>query len=129
MTGEGGNCGRWNRAEASASPAPGALEWKVFKVPPGAYTLAWTTNFGTLGHSIADDAFSVPKGAAVYVGDFVRLPDTFQPTLPPRVPGEIRRSPGDLAGAKAAFPAYADRLQRARTISIPSIPRRFICTP
>lgn len=122
-TGEGGNCSRWNRAEAVAAPK-GEVEYHVFKVPPGAY--ARGGNSEALSAGTAGNAFLVPDGSVTYIGDFVVQPDKPKDALLGGSDFIFRR---DIARAKTKLPKLAPELRMAEIITVPSVPRVFMCTP
>lgn len=63
-----GNCFRFNRAEASVSPVPGAVRYFAFDVPAGHYEYG---PFNGAPFAGAPSAFEAPAGRSVYLGDFI----------------------------------------------------------
>lgn len=125
VTGRGGNCRRWNRAELDTTAAPGVVEYQVFEVPPGVYARAWDPKPLPTG---GGNAFVVPAGKVVYLGDFIRESDRLQnrSSLSSEEHEGLRRN---LDRARAALPSFGNDIQLAEITSIPSVPRAFICTP
>ena len=124
-TGTGGNCRRWNRAEMTTTAAPGVVEYRAFEVPPGVYARAWDPRPLSTG---GGNAFVVPAGKVVYLGDFIRESDQRQNRT--SLFSEEHEGLGrDLDRARAALPSSGNDMQLAEITSIPSVPRAFICTP
>ncbi len=118
VTGKGGDCSRFNRAEMVAS---GDIQYHVFKVPAGTYAAGWTTKPVISGK--VGNAFSVPAGVATYVGDF---------HLKGGLPGSLDNQyefHRDIALAQAGLPRLAKDLRLAKIVTIPTVTRLFVCTP
>jgi hypothetical protein len=129
VTGNGGDCWRWNHAFATAPKTPDTIAYHVFEAPSGAYAYAWNN-----GRELQNPmAFTVAKGKTVYLGEFILQHGRRTLTLGDRtllLPGdgivEYRRN---LVAAKAAWGSAADLMELAPTIPNAPRPRGFVCTP
>lgn len=116
-----GNCFRFNRINATLSPAPGPTRYFAFDVPAGAYVYS-PFNGAQLVPAAKYDAtaFAAPAGKIVYIGDFTYSRDRMV---------ALRRDLDAFSKARAKSLAnLRGEVLLAETAQVQR-PKPFMCTP
>lgn len=122
-TREGGNCARYDHAQARVTAGPIGTEYFVFQVPAGSYTFG---SFGT--GDLADESlptgFVVPPGSLVYLGDYSLVGDNAKLYIHDREVGFSR----DLEAARASLGTAGAALMLAEFVPGSKMAKAFLCT-
>lgn len=111
-----GNCWRYNKMEASVPKDSRAVQRFAFEVKPGHYSFSGFNPTKLVG----PNAFSVPAGQVVYLGDFIYSDEH---TV-------VLRRNGDTTNNELlkGFPVTTDKITLAEAISVVA-PQKFLCAP
>ncbi|KQV88911.1 hypothetical protein [Pelomonas sp. Root1237] len=112
-----GNCFSYNRIEVNAPGVPGPTRFFAFDVPPGPYIYS-AFNGGRF--AAKDQAFLLPAGRAMYIGNFV-LGDNDSVTL-------RRDTAQDRAALAQALPKLVAQMETTPTVAATAA-KPFLCTP
>jgi hypothetical protein len=112
-----GNCFRFNRTEAVVPPGPGEVTYFAFEVAPGHYVYS-PFNGALLAGDV--QAFDVPAGKTVYIGDFI-FTENHDVVL-------ARHLEDKNSAIHAALPAVSTSLALANASPV-AAPHGFLCTP
>lgn len=111
-----GNCWRYNRMAASVPKDSRAVQRFAFEVEPGYYSFSGFNAVKLVG----PNAFSVPAGQIVYLGDFIYSGE--RTVVLHRSDDIMKRE------VLKEYPNLVDRITLAKAISVVA-PEMFLCTP